>query len=62
MYLFILVGLATIPAGGGGTFLGGCLVKNLDLRCRGILNMYLFILVGLATIPGGGGGTFLGGY
>lgn len=26
-----------VPAGGGGTFLGGYIVKRLNLRCRGII-------------------------
>jgi len=31
------VGLVTVPAGGGGTFLGGYLVKRLSLHCAGII-------------------------
>jgi organic anion transporter 4A len=27
----------TVPAGGGGTFLGGYLVKRLNLHCAGII-------------------------
>ena len=26
-----------VPAGGGGTFLGGYIVKRMNLRCRGII-------------------------
>ncbi|CAH1775633.1 unnamed protein product [Owenia fusiformis] len=35
----MLVGFATIPAGGGGTLFGGYLVKKLKLKCRGIIKM-----------------------
>jgi len=34
-------GYAAIPAGGGGTFLGGYLVKRFDLHMRGILRLCL---------------------
>ncbi|KAM9751793.1 LOW QUALITY PROTEIN: solute carrier organic anion transporter family member 4A1 [Menidia menidia] len=30
-------GFMVVPAGGGGTFLGGYIVKRLNLRCRGII-------------------------
>lgn len=30
-------GFVVVPAGGGGTFLGGWLIKKLQLRCSGIL-------------------------
>lgn len=33
----LLVGFVVVPAGGGGTFLGGWLIKRLQLRCSGIL-------------------------
>nr|XP_019944418.1 PREDICTED: solute carrier organic anion transporter family member 4A1 [Paralichthys olivaceus] len=33
-----LFGYMVVPAGGGGTFLGGYIVKRLKLRCRGIIN------------------------
>ncbi|XP_068606659.1 solute carrier organic anion transporter family member 4A1 [Brachionichthys hirsutus] len=32
-----LFGYMVVPAGGGGTFLGGYIVKRLNLRCRGII-------------------------
>ncbi|KAK7869819.1 hypothetical protein R5R35_008040 [Gryllus longicercus] len=35
----LLVGLITVPAGGGGTFLGGYLVKRLGLTCSGIIKL-----------------------
>ncbi|XP_046350996.2 solute carrier organic anion transporter family member 4A1-like [Haliotis rufescens] len=35
------VGLVVIPAGGGGTLLGGYLVKRFNLKVRGILRMCL---------------------
>ncbi|CAL4120916.1 unnamed protein product, partial [Meganyctiphanes norvegica] len=34
-----LVGLVAVPAGGGGTLVGGWLLKKLRLRCAGILKM-----------------------
>lgn len=37
-----LIGLATIPSGGGGTFFGGYLVKRLNLKCLGILRLCIF--------------------
>ena len=39
-WLFILLplpGYMVVPAGGGGTFLGGYIVKRMNLRCRGII-------------------------
>uniref|UniRef100_A0A3Q3BFD5 Solute carrier organic anion transporter family member n=1 Tax=Kryptolebias marmoratus TaxID=37003 RepID=A0A3Q3BFD5_KRYMA len=33
----MLFGYLVVPAGGGGTFLGGYIVKKLNLRCRGII-------------------------
>ena len=41
----MLVGFATIPAGGTGTLLGGYLVKKLALRCAGVLRMVIAITV-----------------
>lgn len=35
-------GLVTVPAGGGGTFLGGYLIKRFNLSCSGILKFCLF--------------------
>lgn len=32
----------TVPAGGGGTFLGGYLIKRFNLTCSGILKFCLF--------------------
>ncbi|KAH8411956.1 hypothetical protein KR222_003624 [Zaprionus bogoriensis] len=37
----LVMGLITVPAGGGGTFLGGYLVKKLNLACGGIIKMCL---------------------
>ncbi|XP_015183411.1 PREDICTED: solute carrier organic anion transporter family member 4A1 isoform X3 [Polistes dominula] len=37
----LLMGLVTVPAGGGGTFLGGYLIKRLNLSCSGILKFCL---------------------
>lgn len=35
------MGLITVPAGGGGTFLGGYLVKKFNLTCAGIIKLCL---------------------
>ncbi|XP_030080317.1 solute carrier organic anion transporter family member 4A1 [Drosophila hydei] len=37
----LVMGLITVPAGGGGTFLGGYMVKKLNLACGGIIKMCL---------------------
>lgn len=40
-----------VPAGGGGTFLGGYMVKKLNMRCRGIVRFCVMCtLMSLATI------------
>lgn len=40
-----------VPAGGGGTFLGGYIVKKLNLRCRGIIRLcMLCALVSLVAV------------
>lgn len=35
------MGVITVPAGGGGTFLGGYLVKKFNLACAGIIKLCL---------------------
>ncbi|XP_034253662.1 solute carrier organic anion transporter family member 4A1 [Thrips palmi] len=35
----LLMGLVTVPAGGGGTFLGGYLVKRFSLNCAAIIKL-----------------------
>jgi organic anion transporter 4A len=40
-----LTGYAAIPAGGGGTFLGGYLVKRFDLHVRGIIKLCLALTI-----------------
>ncbi|KAK3926220.1 Solute carrier organic anion transporter family member 4A1 [Frankliniella fusca] len=35
----LLMGLVTVPAGGGGTFLGGYLVKRFSLSCSAIIKL-----------------------
>lgn len=35
------MGMITVPAGGGGTFLGGYLVKRFNLNCAGIIRLCL---------------------
>lgn len=40
-FFFLLAGLVTVPAGGGGTFLGGYLIKRFNLPCSGILKFCL---------------------
>lgn len=37
----LVMGIITVPAGGGGTFLGGYLVKRFNLHCSGIIKMCL---------------------
>lgn len=44
----LLMGMITVPAGGGGTFLGGYLVKKFNLTCSGIIKMCL-ISTAIAT-------------
>lgn len=41
----VLVGTITIPAGGGGTFLGGYLVKRWQLNYTGIIKLCLIVTV-----------------
>ncbi|XP_069185956.1 solute carrier organic anion transporter family member 4A1 isoform X2 [Procambarus clarkii] len=49
-YAALIVGFVVVPAGGGGTFLGGWLVKRLQLRCSGILKMcIIFSLICLLS-------------
>ncbi|XP_036447883.1 solute carrier organic anion transporter family member 4A1 [Colossoma macropomum] len=38
-------GYMVVPAGGGGTFLGGYIVKKLNLRCRGIIRFCMLCAV-----------------
>ncbi|XP_075151621.1 organic anion transporting polypeptide 26F [Haematobia irritans] len=45
----LLMGLITVPAGGGGTFLGGYLVKKFNLNCAGIIKLCL-IVTAIATL------------
>lgn len=45
----LLMGLVTVPAGGGGTFLGGYLVKRWNLSCSGILK-FCIISTGICII------------
>uniref|UniRef100_A0A1A9WM39 Solute carrier organic anion transporter family member n=1 Tax=Glossina brevipalpis TaxID=37001 RepID=A0A1A9WM39_9MUSC len=42
----LIMGLITIPTGGGGTFLGGYLIKKFDLSCADIIK---FCLIATAT-------------
>lgn len=45
-YLHLPVpGYMVVPAGGGGTFLGGFIVKKLNLRCRGIIRFCMLCAV-----------------
>lgn len=41
----LVMGLITVPAGGGGTFLGGYLVKRLNLNCSDIIKMCLMVTI-----------------
>ncbi|XP_067625619.1 solute carrier organic anion transporter family member 4A1 [Eurosta solidaginis] len=39
----LLMGVITVPAGGGGTFLGGYLIKTWNLSCSNIIKMCLIM-------------------
>lgn len=41
----LIMGIITVPAGGGGTFLGGYLVKKFNLTCKGIIKMCLIATI-----------------
>ena len=41
----LLMGMITVPAGGGGTFLGGYLVKKFNLTCSGIIKLCLIATI-----------------
>lgn len=45
----LLMGIITVPAGGGGTFLGGYLVKKFNLTCSGIIKQCLIATI-VATL------------
>lgn len=45
----MLMGVITVPAGGGGTFLGGYLVKKFNLTCAGIIKLCLIATI-IATL------------
>lgn len=47
---FLLSGYAAIPAGGGGTFLGGYLVKRFNLRVKGIVRLCLGLTVSVLAL------------
>lgn len=49
VYSALLMGLITVPAGGGGTFLGGYLVKKFNLTCAGIIKLCLIATI-IATL------------
>ncbi|MBN3287654.1 SO4A1 protein, partial [Polyodon spathula] len=40
-----IFGYMVVPAGGGGTFMGGYIIKKLNLRCRGIIKFCLLCAV-----------------
>lgn len=42
----MLMGIIVVPAGGGGSFLGGYIIKKLDLTCSGIIKLCLFATMG----------------
>lgn len=47
----LIMGAVTVPGAGGGTFLGGYIVKKYNLRCAGIIKMCIICsLVPLITI------------
>ncbi|KAM3960858.1 LOW QUALITY PROTEIN: solute carrier organic anion transporter family member 4A1 [Aphomia sociella] len=45
----LLLGVITVPAGGGGTFLGGWLVKRWQLACAGIIKLCVAATVAAAV-------------
>ncbi|CAH2989596.1 unnamed protein product [Chilo suppressalis] len=47
----LLLGVITVPAGGGGTFIGGWLVKRWQLTCAGIIKLCIAatVLAGIFT-------------
>lgn len=45
MWSAMLMGIITVPAGGGGTFLGGYLVKRFNMKCAEIIRMSLLATV-----------------
>ena len=45
IHVLLVTGYAAIPAGGGGTFLGGYLVKRFNLRVPGIIKLCLALLI-----------------
>lgn len=45
VFVFSAPGYMVVPAGGGGTFLGGYIVKRLNLRCRGIIRFCMICAV-----------------
>lgn len=45
----LLMGLVTVPAGGGGTFLGGYLVKRFSLNCAAIIKLCI-VATGLGLL------------
>lgn len=52
MWSAMLMGVITVPAGGGGTFLGGYLVKRFNLRCAEIIRMSLLATVAATLFTG----------
>lgn len=48
----LLMGLITVPGGGGGTFLGGYLVKRFKLNCSGIIRMCFVTTIFAAVFTG----------
>ncbi|XP_064480881.1 solute carrier organic anion transporter family member 4A1-like [Ornithodoros turicata] len=50
-YAALIIGAVTVPGAGGGTFLGGYLVKKFNLRCAGIIKMCILCsLIAFITI------------
>ena len=48
--MFCVLGYAAIPAGGGGTFLGGYLVKKFDLHVKGIVRLCLGLTISVLLL------------
>lgn len=48
----MVMGMITVPAGGGGTFLGGYLVKRFNLNCAGIIRLCLCATIAATLFTG----------
>lgn len=47
------LGSVTVPAGGGGTYLGGYFVKRFKLKCSGIIKLCVYASIAALCFTGG---------